>query len=183
MHLLCWFVQPMTAGCQGVEASTPEIYGLTLASSNKELLAYFSLKNGCPPMIYQVLATGVPVKYTFELELKVHRFLLDKTLARQRVVRILTFDNLKGEYRIGFGLNEPRVISVKTLEEAEKIGFEINDVPVIALSKLPAQRTNYVLRVRARVEKMESSLPFKGLMEIFSSWGLETRWYEIRFTY
>lgn len=176
-------MQPTTARCQGPEALNPEIYGLTLASSDKELLAYFSLKNGCPPMIYKVLATGVPVKYTFDLELKVHRFLLDKTLARQKVVRILTFDNLKGEYRIGFGLDEPRVIGVRTLEEAEKIGFEINDVPVIALSRLPAHRTNYVLRVRVKVEKMESSLPFKGLMEIFSSWGIETRWYEIRFTY
>ncbi len=164
------------------DRSAPEIYEFTVATSRDRLLTYFSLRNGCSPEVLIALKSGIPVRYTYEIELQVPGFLVNKRLARRIILRTLTFDNLKEEYRVSFGPDAPRVISVKTLEEAKSIAFEINDVSVASLSRLPKGKT-YTLRVRAKVEKTASSLPFKGLLDLFSSSGSKTKWHEIRFNY
>ncbi len=164
------------------ELPVPDIYGFTIANSRDNLLAYFSLKNGCPPEVQTALGTGISVRYVYELELQSPRFLLKKVLSQRTVIRTITFDNLKEEYQVSFGPDTPRVICVKTLKEAESIAFEINDVAVIPLSRL-IKGEMYILRVRAKIEKASSSLPFRNLMEIFSSWGYQTKWHEIQFNY
>jgi hypothetical protein len=160
----------------------PEIYDFTVSNSRDRLLAYFSLKNGCPPYVQIALESGVIVRYIYEVELQAPRFLLKKRLSRVFISRTLSYDNLKGEYRVSFGPDSPRVVSVRTLEEAKSLAFEINDVSVISLSELPKGKT-YIIRVRAKTEKAASSLPFRGLLDLFSSWGYQTKWYEIRFNY
>ncbi|MBW1947214.1 MAG: DUF4390 domain-containing protein [Deltaproteobacteria bacterium] len=160
----------------------PEIYDFTVSNSRDRLLAYFSLKNGCPPYVQIALESGVIVRYIYEVELQAPRFLLKKRLSRVSISRTLSYDNLKGEYRVSFGPDSPRVVSVRTLEEAKSLAFEINDVSVISLSELPKGKT-YIMRVRAKTEKAVSSLPFRGLLDLFSSWGYRTKWYEIRFNY
>jgi len=164
------------------ELPAPEIYGFTIANSRDDLLAYFSLKNGCPPEVQTALGTGIPVRYVYELKLQMPHFLIEKVLSQRTIIRTITFDNLKEEYRVSFGPDTPRVISVKTLKEAKSIAFEINDVAVIPLAKLLKGET-YILRVRAKIEKATSSLPFRNLMEFFSSWGYQTKWHEIQFNY
>jgi hypothetical protein len=160
----------------------PKIYELTVSNSRNKLLAYFSLKNGCPPYVQNALESGIIVRYIYEIELQTPRFLIKKRLARRLILRTLIYDNLKGEYRVSFGPDSLRVISVRTLEEAKALTFEINDVSIIFLSELPRGKT-YTLRVRAKMEKAASALPFKGLLNLFSSWGYQTEWYEIHFNY
>ena len=160
----------------------PKIYEFTVSNSRDKLLAYFSLKNGCPPYVQIALESGIIVRYIYEVELQTPRFLMKKRLSRLFISRTLTYDNLKGEYRVSFGPDAPRVVSVRTLEEAKPLIFEINDVSIISLSELPREKT-YTLRVRAKMEKAALALPFKRLLDLFSSWGYQTKWYEIRFNY
>ncbi len=160
----------------------PEIYDLSVTNSNHRLLAYFSLRNGFGPRIVDALKSGIPVKYVFDVELLVPGFLWSKTVASKKILRTVSYDSLKGEYRVMFGPVVTRVVSVKTQEEAERLVCNVNDVPVISLNGLKTGVT-YTLRVKAKAEKSESSLPFEGLLKIFSSWGFETKWHEIRFSY
>jgi hypothetical protein len=160
----------------------PKIYDFTVSNSRDKLLAYFSLKNGCPPYVQIALESGITVRYIYEVELQAPRFLITKSLSRRFILRTLTYDNLKGEYRVSFGPDAPRVVSVRTLEEARTLAFEINDVSIISLSELPRGKI-YTLRVRAKMEEATSFLPFRGLLDLFSSWGCQTEWYEIRFNY
>jgi hypothetical protein len=159
-----------------------KICEFTVSNSRDKLLAYFSLKNGCPQYVQNALESGIIVRYIYEIELQVPRFLMKKRLSRLLILRTITYDNLKGEYRVSFGPDSPRVINVRTLEEAKTLAFEINDISIISLSELPRGKT-YTLRVRAKIEEATSSLPFKGLLDLFSSWGCQTEWYEIRFNY
>jgi len=161
----------------------PQIYDLTVTNSEHNLLAYFSLKHAITPEISDALKSGIPVKYTYVLELLTPGFLGKKVLLRKEIVRILSFDNLKGEYGvIIYGPIVTRVVNVKGIAEARQLAFQVNDVQVIPLSKL-AKGRQYILRVRAEAEKVRGTLPFEELLELFSSWGFKTRWYEIRFSY
>jgi hypothetical protein len=164
------------------DETVPEIYELTVANSKDQLLAYFSLANGYPEYISKAVESGIPTRYVYEVELETPRFLMDKTVGSRYVSRSLSFDSLKGEYRVSLGPDSPRVISVRTLEEVKTLMFEINDLPVVPLSRLEHGKT-HLLRVRARAGRADSSLPFEGLMNLFSPWGFETEWHEIRFTY
>jgi hypothetical protein len=164
------------------DETVPEIYELTVTDSKDQLMAYFSLANGYPEYINKAVESGIPTRYIYELELEIPRFLMDRKVASRYVSRSLSFDSLKGEYRVSLGPDSPRVISVRTLDEVKTLMFEINDLPVVSLSRLQHGKT-HILRVRARARRADSSLPFEGLMNLFSPWGFETEWHEIRFTY
>ncbi len=164
------------------EKGPPEIHDLSIINSDQRLLAYFSLKNGFTPEVVEALKSGIPVRYTFDVELLAPGFLWKKQLLSLQVPRVVSFDSLKGEYRVMFGPVVHRVVTVRTLNEAKRLVCDVNDVPLIPLGDLE-KGVQYTLRVRARAEKSVSSLPFEGLMKIFSSWGIETSWYEIHFSY
>lgn len=179
--LLCVPVRAVTLS-HAEEAARPELYEVTVANSSNYLLAYFSLRNGATPEVHEALQTGIAVRYVYELELRVPRPFFHKTLASLQVIRTVTFDGLKGEYRVALETPGPRVIGVRTFDEAAPLAFQINDLPVFPLSRLLTGQVHY-LRVRARAEKVGSSLPFEDLLRIFSPWGFETNWYEVRFRY
>ncbi len=161
---------------------SPQISGLTVANSKRYLLAYFSLKNGYTQEILTALKSGIPVKYTYEIEINRPRFMMDKTIFHGYVSRTLSYDALRQEYIMMLGPDNPRAISVRTMAEVWPVMFEINGVPLVLASRLH-HGTTYILRVRATAEKVESHIPFPGLMDIFSSWGFETKWHELYFTY
>ncbi len=181
----CCLAHELPLGAMGNEVSDnriPEIKDLSIINSNHRLLAYFSLRNGFTSQVVDALQSGIPVKYIFDVEVLAPGFLWRKQLVHREVLRVISFDSLKGEYRVMFGPVVNRVVILKTLDEAMRLVCDVNDVPLLPLKDLE-KGTVYILRVRARSEKSVSSLPFEGLMKIFSSWGLETKWYEIRFSY
>ncbi|HID97377.1 MAG TPA: DUF4390 domain-containing protein [Thermodesulfobacteriaceae bacterium] len=171
------------APCHAASTSRPEILELTVTNSDKRLLANLTFLNGCTSDVIHALESGIPVSFIYEFELKMpRRFFKDKTIANRTVVKTMTYDNLKKEYRISFGSRKPRVISVKTMEEAERIAFKMDKTSITPLTNLPRGRI-YTLKARVGTRKTTSSLPFSRLMNVFSSWGFTTEWYEIRFTY
>ncbi len=161
---------------------TPSISELAVSNSQDMLLAYFSLENGFTPEVLDSLRSGVSIKYIFDVELLIDRLFKRKRIVRKTVTRVVSFDSLKGEYRVSFGPQIPRIVSVRNLEEASKEAFQINDVAIMPLARLVRGKM-YVLRVRASAEQASSTLPFERLMRIFPKWGFETDWREIRFTY
>lgn len=160
----------------------PQIYGLTVAHSKRYLLAYFSLKNGYTNEITAALQSGMPIKYTYEIQLSEPRFFMDRTIFHGYISRTLSYDALRGEYVMVLGPENPRAVSVKTKDEVWPVMFEINSAPVAQISALQHGVT-YRLQVRAMADKAESHIPFPGLMNIFSPWGFETNWHEIYFNY
>jgi hypothetical protein len=67
----------------------PKIYEFTVSNSRDKLLAYFSLKNGCPPYVQIALESGIIVRYIYEVELQAPRFLMEKRLSRLFILRTL----------------------------------------------------------------------------------------------
>ncbi|MGB9711939.1 DUF4390 domain-containing protein [Dissulfurimicrobium hydrothermale] len=160
----------------------PRVSDLAVANTKRYLLAYFSLKNGLTYEIAAAIQSGIPIKYTYEIELNEPRLLIDKTLFHGYISRTLSYDALRGEYTITLGPKNPRAVSVKSRAEALSMMFEINGTPLVPVSRL-RRGVTYRLSVRAAAEKVESNIQFPGLMNIFSPWDLKTDWNEIYFTY
>lgn len=175
------FISPKSLWADDI-IPAPHIYDLTVAHSKRYLLAYFSLKNGYTNEVTAALKSGIPIRYTYEIELSEPRLIMDKTLFHGYISRTLSYDALRGEYIVVLGPENPRAISVKTRDEVWPMMFEINSFPVAQAAALQ-HGVAYRLRVRAAAEKAESHIPFPGLMDVFSPWGFKTNWHEIYFTY
>ncbi len=159
----------------------PRIGKIAIFNSDGCLEASFSLLNPFPKKIKEALESGVPIKYSFSLELLSPRFLRYKRIAKRNIEKTLFYDAIKGEFRI-VSSKGTRVVTVSTLEEARKEAFQIHKFPLCTLSRLSRGRT-YFLKIKAVAEKGDAFLPFEGLIEIFSRWGFSTEWNEVKFTY
>jgi len=159
----------------------PYIGEVSISKKGRCLEASFKLINPFPKKIKEALESGVPIKYSFSIELSTPRFLLDKKIAKRNIEKTLLYDAIKGEFRI-ISSKGTRILTVNTLKEAEKEAFSIKNFPVCTISKLSKGKT-YVLKIRAVADKGNAFLPFEGLIDIFSRWGFATKWHEIKFTY
>jgi hypothetical protein len=168
------------------EESAPQaavITELTATTSKTHLIMFGMLKNSFTTEMIEVLHSGIPLRFTFFVE-------LDKTVTNRPNEQIIAFsfehtmafDTLKESYQITLEEDNNRVQSFKSLDEAKKMVNEINGVKVVSLDQLlPDNR--YQLRIKA--DLFEKTLPL-SLQSIFPflSWGdIETEWHAIEFTY
>jgi len=160
----------------------PVIKNFTILDRNGTLLASLNLENGLRGEIQDALNSGITVQFSYVFELSRPRFLIDKTIKTVTVVRSLTYDYLKREYRVLFGSGPERMVSVRNEDEAREFACSLKEVDIVDLRSLP-QGNVFTLRVKASIKKEESELPFKRLFSLFLNRSIETRWYEIRFRY
>lgn len=146
------------------------------------LYVNFRLVNGFPPDVRGALQSGIPLTFLFDITLEIPGMIMDTTVVSSTIKRKIKFDTLRGEYMVSFDPRSPRVIMVNQEQEAMDLISCVNHVPLTALSSLEKNQV-YRLRVRAGVEKEESSIAFTGILNIFSSWGYRTDWYEVVFNY
>ena len=185
--ILCCTVLITPARAADTNSTSPYIAELTVSNSNSQLLAYFNLEDPDSNQIKNILASGVPVKYIYDIRLFVPGKglfgLFPKEIASFSISRTITYDNIKGCYQIHIvdGKSD-RDICVTGFKAAQIIACQINDLPVAPLDNL-IHGAVHVLKVRARVERVLSSVPFKDILNLFSSEIFETDWYEVRFNY
>jgi hypothetical protein len=96
--------------------------------------------------------------------------------------RLLKYDNLKKDYMVAAGPPSPKVVTVNNREEFESLAFHLEGAEVMPLRALK-EKKKYNFRVKAYLEIIEGSRPFEGLLKLFSSSKIETKWHEISFTY
>jgi hypothetical protein len=160
----------------------PTIEGICLTEKDQRLYLYFSLKNGFSQQIVDIIQSGIPVSYTFEIGITKEGRFWNKDLVNIRLLKVLSFDNIRNQYLITINYPDTRVINFRSLESARQYVSNVKDLPLIRLSMLE-KGTSYTLKLKAEVKKKESKMPFYGLMKMFSSFKLETDWYEVQFSY
>jgi len=161
---------------------SPVIADISIINDNTMLYVNFRLENGFPPDVEGALKSGIPLTFLFDITLEIPGTFMDTTLMSRTIRRKIKYDTLRGEYMVSFDPSSPRVIMVNDEAEAAVLVSSVNHVPITALSTL-ARHEVYRLRVRGGVEKEESSIAFTGILNVFSSWGYRTDWYEVVFNY
>ena len=79
----------------------PSLVNIIVTNTRDNLLLYLTVKDAFPPEIEATLQSGVPVTFSFLINLlRVRGFWLDKELTDIKVTHSLKYDNLKKEYSV-----------------------------------------------------------------------------------
>ena len=94
----------------------------------------------------------------------------------------MTFDTLKENYRVTLEEDNNKVLSFRSLFEAQKEINEINGAKVVELKQLLPNNT-YKLKMKAELYQKTLPLSLHTILPFLSWWDVETDWHTITFNY
>ncbi len=167
----------------GATEPAPEIKEFTATTTKSHLILFATLKNSLTKEMKEVLHSGLPLNFTFYVELyKIQGSWSDEQIIAYSFKHSMKFDTLKEMYQVTLEEGNNKTVSLKNLSDAEKRINDVNGVKVVSLDQLiPDSR--YKLKIKAKL--FQKTLPL-GLQSIFPflSWGtIETNWRNIEFIY
>lgn len=162
---------------------TPEIKDIIVTTSDNNLLLFATVKNSFTQEMIEGVRNGIPVVFTYYLELvKTSSNWLDTTLVESTVTRTMTFDSGKQEYRVAFSDQNGKVVTTIDLEQAKLLMAEINGIKVIDLTRL-VRDAPYAIHFKVTLKKGSLPLGLHRLLPIPALWDFETDWRTIEFRY
>ncbi|MFH2124693.1 MAG: DUF4390 domain-containing protein [Pseudomonadota bacterium] len=156
---------------------------LIITTSKTHLLLFGIINNGITEEMLQGLQNGIPIQFTFQVELnKTEKNWPDLQLVSRQFQHILTYDTLQENYRVETNEKKHKTESFSEISDALKAMNEVNGLLVIELSQLIPD-SSYQLRLKAML--YEKILPMKlhYIVPFVSWWNVETDWHTIEFTY
>lgn len=180
----CLLSLSLTSRAPAVESRQKTyIKELTATTSATHLLLFGTLENSFKPEMIDTLHSGIPLKFSFFIELyrKTEKWPGEQVLVRT-FQHTLTYDTLKDSYRITLEEENNRVVSYKNLMEAEKVINEINGARVVELGQL-LPNNSYKLKIRAELYQKTLPLSLHNALPFLSWWDVETDWQSIEFKF
>ncbi|HSR35947.1 MAG TPA: DUF4390 domain-containing protein, partial [Desulfurivibrionaceae bacterium] len=154
-----------------------------VTNSSREVLLYLTVRNAFTPEMEKGVQSGLPVTFTFYVELYRHRSgWLDQKVVARSFEHILSYDTLKDEYRVVYGEHNGKTVIVKTMAEASALMAQVNGFGLSPLAALMAD-AEYTLKVKARLAEKTLPLSIHAVIPFWSLWDFETDWYTIQFRY
>jgi Domain of unknown function (DUF4390) len=166
-----------------VEKNEPHFSDVILTTSETNLLLFGTLNNGFTDEMIQGLHSGLPIQFSFFVELtKTRKHWTDERIVSMEFKHTLTYDTLKESYKVTMEETNQKTFTFQTLAEAKKAMNEINGLKVYQLSKLIPDQA-YTLRVKAELYKKTLPMGLHHIVPFLSWWDIETDWYSIDFNY
>ncbi len=179
--LLVALLLPLSPGAQ--QEAEPEIVDIIITTSNSHLLLFATIKNCFTDEMIEGVRNGIPVSFTFMVELdQLRNNWFDTTLADLSVTHTMTYDALKEEYHVQLTEFGNRIEKTKSLDEAKQFMTELSGLKVIPLDVLEPDAP-YELRIKAKLAEKKLPLGIHYLVPFVSLWDFETDWRAIEFRY
>ncbi len=182
--LLCGFLVFLCPGLPfAASDQSPEIKDIIVTTSDPDLLFFATVKNCFTPEMIKDVKNGIPIIFTFHLELvKTSRNWVDTTLVKSSVTHTMTFDSDKKEYHIAFSDQQDKVVTTVDLEQAKQLMAELNGVKVITLARLVPDAP-YAIHFKITLKKGSLPLGLQRILPFSSIWDFETDWRTIEFRF
>jgi len=181
---LCGFLLAFHPGLPlAIAEESPEIKDIIITTSDSDLLLFATVKNGFTQKMLNDVRNGVPVVFTFHMELiKTDGKWFNTTLVESAATHTLSYDAASSTYKVVLSYQDGKVVTTADLDHAKQLMAEFNGVKVIALTQLVPDAP---YAIRFKVTLKEGSLPFgvHRLLPITALWDFETDWRTIEFRY
>ncbi|MFQ5900608.1 MAG: DUF4390 domain-containing protein [Thermodesulfobacteriota bacterium] len=159
----------------------PRIERLIINSDSETLHISFSLKDGFSEDIENAMLSGIPVTFTFFIEIYKNKNLWpDEMLTSLVFKHVSKYDTLKEEFEIFQEENPQNYIYLKELDKVKEVMTIGKDIPVIPIFILSGDGS-YRLRIKAEMDTIKRPFPLNYLLFFTSFWDFETPWLEKRF--
>ena len=156
---------------------------LTATTSKTHLILFGTLENSFTSEMIEILHSGIPLRFSFFIELnKTAENWPNELIIAQNFQHIMTFDTLKESYRVTLEEVNNKVLSFRSLFDAQKAINEINGAKIVELGQLIPDNM-YQLRIRAELYQKTLPLSLHSIFPFLSWWDNETDWHTIDFKY
>jgi Domain of unknown function (DUF4390) len=184
LFILLFSLLHCTGTCVFADAE-PEVQfkDITITTSKTHLLLFGVIKNDKSNELEQALHSGIPMHFTFFIELfRTRDNWPDEELAAIEFSHTLKYDTLKENYQLEIEEQKHRKATFETLDEAMQVMNDINGLKVIELTKLQPD-SSYELRMKAELYEKTLPMNLHYVIPFISMWDMETDWHTIEFTY
>jgi hypothetical protein len=160
-----------------VSAVSPDVVNIGVGTKGKYVVMNARLIDGFTEKIQEAISNGVPMGFTFEIELrKANTVWMDSLVSSNKVRHRIQFDSLKKTYRFSeFGKNLKRNIITRKKARYQQLMLTLKDIPIAPIYKLDPNEKYYV-RVKADLETDRFWFPFNYIFFFVPFSEFETSW-------
>ena len=158
-------------------ADSPNIVNIGVATKGKYVVMNARLIDGFTEKITEAIESGVPMGFTFEIELrKENTAWVDSLVSANTIRHKIQFDPLKKAYRFSeVGKNVRRKVITRKMSRYQKLMLTLKDIPIAPLFRLNPDEKYYV-RVKADLETDRFWFPFNYIFFFVPFSDFETSW-------
>ena len=160
-----------------VFAASPNIVNIGVSTKGQYVVMNARLIDGFTEKIMEAIESGVPMGFTFEIELRKENTAWVDSLISSNIVRHkIQFDSLKKAYRFSeMGRKVRRKVVTRKTSRFKKLMLTLKDIPIAPIYRLDPEEKYYV-RVKADLETDRFWFPFNYIFFFvpFSDFG--TSW-------
>ncbi len=165
-------------------AGPPRAEGVSLSALNADaaghdLYASFSLRDAFSDEVRESIDSGLPVTFTYYLEVARRRPLwFDKILVRKSVATTVTYDTLTHQYSLSKRVNDEVTETSVAVNETDMMRWMTNLERVRLADPTTltgAEDGSLYLRVKSRLQKR--------FILFFIPWDVETGWEKVRLSF
>ncbi|MGB5232394.1 MAG: DUF4390 domain-containing protein [Desulfoprunum sp.] len=184
IFLLLLMIALTTQGLSPAGAEENEdaaIVDLTATSSDSHLLLFGSLRNSFTEEMLEGLHSGIPIRFSFFIELHQRTSsMADKLVVARSFTHILTYDILKETYHVELEEDRRKIHIFASLLDAQTVLNDLNGVKIIELSQLSPNAV-YTLQVKAEIFNKTLPLSLQHVVPFVSWWDIKTDWHTLTF--
>ena len=158
-------------------AVSPDVVNIGVGTKGKYVVMNARLVDGFTEKIQEAINNGVPIGFTFEIELRQDNTAwVDSLISSNKVRHRVQFDSLKKVYRFTeIGKNVRRNIITRKKSRFQKLMLNLKDIPIAPIYKLDPNEKYYV-RVKADLETDRFWFPFNYIFFFVPFSEFETSW-------
>ena len=156
---------------------------IVVTNNRDDLLLYLNATGAFSEKIRTAVLSGAPTAFTYYITLNSDRnYWFNKKIVDLKVAHVITYDNLKKEFRVDRSWDSGGPVVTSSFEEAQQLMIKIDSLKIISLEKLEKGR-HYQIRAKAELSKVTLPLHLHKVLFFLAYWDVETDWYAIDFTF
>lgn len=150
-------------------------------NSQTDLLLFFGLQGSVTPKMEQGIQNGIPVAFTFFVELLEQQEGQSFTpIVSKSFNHTILYDTLKDQYRVILGERQEQEIIYTDFSKAKYRMAVVADFKIIPLSGLKPQ-ASYMVRIKSSLTKKGLPGEVNEMVTLLKLWDFETSWHEFSF--
>ena len=162
-----------------ITEASPSLVNIGVGTKGKIVVMNARLVDGFNDSIMDAIENGIPISFTFIVELRQKNTLWNDTLVSSNTINhTIQYDSLKMVYRFSeSGKSIKRKIITRNKENYQKLMLTLENIPIASTRRLTSNE-KYYIRIKANLETNHISFPFNHLFSLLPFNNFEAAWAE-----
>ena len=162
-----------------ITEASPSLVNIGVGTKGKIVVMNARLVDGFNESIMDAIESGIPISFTFLIELRQKNTLWNDNLVSSNTINhTIQYDSLKKVYRFSeSGKSVKRKFITRNKENYKKLMLTLKNIPIASTRRLTSNE-KYYIRIKANLETDHIWFPFNHLFSYLPFNNFEASWAE-----